>query len=492
MDERDLKTLTARSMKWNVIDRLLTQVVYAVVGIVLANNVSQEEFGLVGAIVIFQAFASLFVDSGFAYALIQRQSPSRLDYSSVLWFNVVMALLLYAILWFAAPLIADFYHGDTRLVPLSRVTFLSFIFSAAAIVQTNRLMKQMDVRPIAVTNFIGVASGGIVGVWLAVRGYGAWAIVWQNVTLTAVKCVAIWIWTRWVPLFRFSLASLKSFCRVGSSMMATSFLNTLFQNIYSALIGRWVGLVPLGYYTQADKWSKMGITSITQAMTSSFLPSLSEVQDSPERFARAAAKMNRCCAYLVFPAMGFLILVAEPLFHVLFGNKWDASIVLFQLLLFRGVFTTLTSLYNNYIIALGRSRYIVAMELLRDVTAAVALVATFPFISLSSGSDIVLGIRILLWGQIGASALTWAVTMIITAPMTYRTVAAYLADCLPYLAMTAVIAVATGLLASVIHSPLVLLITEVTVALGAYVAINALLGSRIQRDALSYLRRGKS
>ena len=238
MEEKreELKALTARSMKWNVVDRVSTQLLYAVTGIVLANLLSKEDFGLVGVILVFQAFASLFVDSGFSYALIQRKSPTRLDYSTVLWFNLAVACAIYVILFLGAPLIASLFGGDERLVPLSRVMFLSFILNASAIVQTNRLMKKMDVRMVAVSNSLGLFAGAVVGVWLAVAGYGAWAIVWQTITLNATKSLVLWFTSGWLPLMRFSMGSLRSFFSVGSGMMANSFLNTVFQNIYSELI----------------------------------------------------------------------------------------------------------------------------------------------------------------------------------------------------------------------------------------------------------------
>ena len=159
-------------MKWNLIDKLTTQLLYGVTGVILANVLDKEDFGLVGAILVFQAFASLFVDSGFSYALIQRKHPSRLDYSTVLWFNLAMACAIYVVLWFAAPLIALCFDNDQRLIPLSRVMFLSFILNAAAIVQTNRLMKLMDVRMVAASNALGLTVGAIVGIGLVLTGFG--------------------------------------------------------------------------------------------------------------------------------------------------------------------------------------------------------------------------------------------------------------------------------------------------------------------------------
>ena len=486
--ETGLKTRTAGAVKWNVIDKVSQQLLYAVTGIVLARLLDQEDFGLIGAVLVFQAFASLFVDSGFSYALIQRKSPTRLDYSTVLWFNLGVATSIYAILFFSAPLIADCFQGDRRIIPISRVIFLGFILNATAIVQTNRLMKKMDVRMVAVSNAVGLFAGAVVGIWLAVAGYGAWAIVWQTLALNFTKSLVLWLTSGWLPLMRFSWRSLKSFFAVGSGMMVSSFLNVLFQNIYSFFIGNRAGLAPLGYYTQADKWSKMGISSLSQVLTSSFLPALSAVQDDPGRFARVTSKMNRFTSYLLFPAMGFLAVMATPVFHCLFGEKWDASIVLFQLLLARGIFTVLTSLYNNYVIALARTRLVVAMEVLRDGAALLLLFAALPFISMERGEDVVYGIKLLLAGQILASAISWGVMVVKTAPVSGRSVGSFLADSLPYLCETLLIMAVLWGESLLISDCWKLLVCQGVTCIALYVGINALLNSVIQREVFAFLR----
>jgi O-antigen/teichoic acid export membrane protein len=484
----DLKLRTARTLKWNVIDRVSQQVLYAVTGIVLARELSQSDFGLVGAVLIFQAFASLLVDSGFSYALIQRKQPSRLDYSSVLWFNMGVATAIYIVLWFAAPLIASCFENDARLIPLSRVMFLSFILNASAIVQTNRFVKQMNVRPVAMSNCLGLAAGSVVGIYMAVTGWGAWAIVWQTIVNAAVKSLILWCVSKWVPMLRISWQSLRSFMSIGIGMMFTSFLNTLFLNIYSFFIGNRVGLAPLGYYTQSDKWSKMGIASLTQVITSTFLPVLSSAQDDAERFARMVRKMNRFTAYMVFPAMLGLAAIATPLFHVLFGTKWDASILLFQLLLVRGIFTVLTSLYSNYLLALGSSKLIVWMEVLRDGTALAALAVTFPYMSLSTPDNPVYGVSILLWGQLIASIVAWIGTLICTYKHTGVSIGGYIADCLPYCGLSIIMITIVCLVQSALASDWLSLFCGVAVGAAIYLGVNAALRSKIQADAIAYFK----
>ena len=486
MSELSLKSRTARTLKWNVIDRLSSQVLYAVTGVVLANLLSPDDFGLVGAVMIFQAFASLFVDSGFSYALIQRKQPTETDYSTVLWFNLGISVALYVVLYLCAPLIADIFQHDERLVPLSRVLFLSFILNASAIVQTNRLMKRMDVRMVAISNTLGLVAAAMVGIWMALAGYGAWAIVWQTLTLAAVKSAVLWLTQHWLPQFTFSWSALRSYFGIGSRMMFTSFLNTRFTNIYGFFIGHRAGMAQLGYYHQSDKWSKMGIMSISQVLTSSFLPVLSSVQDDDGRFLRACSKMNRFTAYLLFPALIGLMLVATPLFHTLFGDKWDASIPLFRLLLLRGIFTVITGLYNNFLLAKAHARTIMWMEVLRDVVALLALLATLPWITVEHPRHPVWGLELLLWGQVMAAAIAWAVTLVYTVRLVGTDIWSFIRDLFPYLGLT-LVGVAFAALAPVFSDrAIVVLAVQLIIGGAVYIGGNKMAGSRIQSDVFDY------
>lgn len=491
MDD-NLKSLTTRTLKWNVIDRVASQVLYAVTGIVLARLLSVADFGLVGAVLIFQAFASLLVDSGFSSALIQRKSPSQTDYSTVFWFNIGIAVALYTLLFACAPLIADMFQGDRRLIPLSRVMFLSFIINGITIVQVNRLMKRMDVKMVAVSNSLGLVAGGVCGIVLALMGFGAWAIVWQTIATAAVKAIVLWTTQKWWPSAVFSLKALKGFFGIGSRMMLTSFLNTLFLNIYSFFIGNRVGMTALGYYTQSDKWSKMGIMSFSQVLTSSFLPTLSAVQDDKERFQRICSKMNRFTAYLLFPSIFGLMLIATPLFHVLFGTKWDPSIVLFQQLLVRGIFLILCGLYNNFMLSLGHARPILWLEVLRDGVALAALFSTFPFMAESTAANPVAGLEILLWGQVGSSALTFAVTLVVTSRCVEVSPWRMLGDLVPYAAIAAMLCGIAYCVFSRFESAWIVMGCEILSVACAWYVVNRFLGSNIQREILSMPLRRKA
>ncbi|MDE6146236.1 MAG: lipopolysaccharide biosynthesis protein [Muribaculaceae bacterium] len=417
-----LKQRTVGAIKWNLVDKISAQLLYGVTGIILARLISKEDFGLVGAVLVFQAFASMFVDSGFASALIQRKAPSERDYSTIFWFNMMMAVGLFIVLWFCAPLIARWNQNDLRLIPLARVMFLTFILNAAGIVQTNRMVKMINVRPVALANLLGQIMGAAVGLWLAFTRCDAWALVWQQVAMAGFRTLLLWLFIRWRPLMFFSVAVLRSFFSVGSGVMVQSFLNTVFQNIIPFFVGHKVGMVPLGIYSQADKWSKMASASLSQVITSSFLPALSEVQDQPERLANMTRTIHRKVSLLLFPTFILAIVLATPCFHLLFGTKWDAAIPLFRILMGRGIFVVLCGLYCNFMLAVGRSRLLVVSEVVRDVVALVALIVTLPFLGRTDG------LILLVWGQFAATFVTFVVTLYMTAPTIHRTPLSLLSD----------------------------------------------------------------
>ncbi len=439
-----IRQKTTKTLKWNTIDRVSTQLLYAVTGVVLANILSKEDFGLAGALLVFQAFAILFVDSGFGAALLQRKEPTERDYSTVFWFNLAVSIIVYIILYLCAPQIADIFQGDRRLIPLSKVMFLTFILNGLGIVQTNRLMKRMDVKQIAIANVIGLTLSGILGIYLALKGFGAWALVWQSVALAAIKSAWLWITGGWLPTAGFHIDSLKKIWRVGLSVFSSSTLNTLCQNIYSFIIGAFYSLGALGLYTQADKWSKMGSASISQILTSSFVPLLSGVQDKPEEFKRYVTRINRFTAFILFPVMLGIATLGQPLFHTLFADKWDGAILLFQILTIRGIFVVLISLYSNYMLSLGYAKRLFAIEVAKDVLILAAILCTVWF-----GS-----VPLLVWGQLAASAVTYATSLWILNRATNYRMREMLGDLLPAGGMAVAASLLTSIMLRLSASPL--------------------------------------
>ena len=369
---------------------------------------------------------------------------------------------------------------------------MNLFINALSIVQINILTKKMDIKMVAISNTVGMVAGAVVGILLAFAGYGAWAMVWQTLTLGAVKAGMLWFTGHWRPMAVCSWSILKSYFRVGFGVVGSSWLNVLFQNINGMVIGNRNGMASLGYYTQADKWSKMGVASLSQILNTSFLPALSQYQDSPKEFAAITAKMNRLTSYLTFPACIFLIVLATPIFHVLFGEKWDASIMLFRLLLLRGIFVVITAGYNNYLIALGRARLMIVAEMLRDGLVLLAIIITVPYIALETAGNITLGVQIFVAGQVVAAFVSWAVMLVWVSSLSYSTPRRFVLDMVPYAFESIAISAAIWPLAGVIDNAWLLLGAQGALMLTAYLGINHVLRSKIQQDVIEYLKRKKA
>ena len=470
-----LKSRTARSVKWSTIDRLSSQVIYAAVGVVLANELSKEDFGLVGALTIFQAFAMIFVDSGFGAALLQKKEPEEKDYSTVFWFNLIVSLGIYAVLFFCAPLIADIFH-DGRLLTMSRVMFAAFVINGLGIIQTNRLTKTMNMRPVAMANIVALAVSGLLGIGLALGGFGAWALVWQTISIAAVKTLLLWITGRWWPSLHFSKATFRDIRRVGGSVLTSSVLNTACLQVYNFVIGAFYSLPLLGVYTQADRWSKMGSASISQIMMSSFVPVLSKVQDAKDDFVRYMKRINRFTAFIVFPFMLWLTAAGAPLFHFLFGNKWDEAIPLFQILMVRGIFLVLTAFYNNLLLAKGKARAMIALEVVKDAIIVAALFSTVWTFSLEW----------LVWGQLFASLATWIISVALTCRSLKIESRDLLLDLLPFFGASVAMCIGCWALGFVVASPILQLLIEFFAGAAIYMLLLRMRGVSEMTEALNF------
>ncbi len=473
---KDLKSKTVSALQWNTIDKIFVQICYSVTGIILANILFPEDMALVAFLNAFLAFANVFVDGGLSNALIQKQNVTRKDYDTVFIFNITICTLLYIILYFCAPVIASFYE-DERLITLSRVMFLNLFFSSFGIIQTSILMKEMNMKKLSLVNVVSLLIASAGALVVVFNGFGVWALVFQPLVFTLCKTLILWISSKWRPRFKFSFESLRNFFSFSTHMLLTKFTNTFFNNINQLVIGIRYEPDELGYYSQAEKWSSMGANSLSQIIGYSSFPALSSIQDDKERMQRIFGKMNRATSYLSFPAFIGLIIVAQPLFHCLFGTKWDASVFLFQLLLVRGFFFVFSSLLNNYLMAIGNTRIIFRLEVLKDIVLLITLFIT-----------IQISIPALVIGQVICGGLHYVLTTFAVKKYAGYTVKRQLYDMFPYFSLSLIMAFALLLLSLFITNFWVLLIVQMVTGAVLYFGMNKLFNSRIQEEILDTLR----
>lgn len=473
----NLKSKTINSLLWNTVNNVFTQLCYAVTGVVLARLLPVNDFGLIGIIMAFAAFVNIFIDGGFSTALVQKEKVTDKDYSTIFFFNLFISCVLYLILYFTAPLIAHFYK-DEQLILLARVMFLNIIFLSFGLVQSSILMRNMNMKKLTIANTASLGISGALALVMAFTGCGVWALVAQTLSLSFCKSAILWIGSQWRPTLTFSKDSFRSIFAVGSNILMTSFINTFFQNIYSLIIGAWYSTRSLAYYTQADKWSKMGTMGLSQIIGFSLLPTLSSIQNDKERMQRVFGKINKTTSYLTFPAFTGLIIVAQPLFHLLFGTKWDASVVMFQLLTIKGIFFIFTSLLNNYIIAIGRTRVIFLIEVVKDITALILILIT-----------VQISVMALIIGQVAVGIIHYLITAWATERYTSYSVGRQFKDMLPYLCISLLMGGLLLALNALISNEGLLLMVQIVVGGGCYALINRLMGSKIQEEVIAQITR---
>ena len=493
MTDDTLKAKTARGLLWGLVNNGYMQVLNLLIGIILARALSSADYGLAGEILIFTAIAGNLQDSGFQQALINRRHPTPLDFSSVFWFNVSVSLLMFAILWLCAPLIAAFFK-EPALVWLGRYAFLGFVVSSLCIVPRAMLQRQLRVREIALITLISMPVSGVVSIILALLGAGPWSLVTQSIVLVGCGALLSWRFSGFRPMLRFSWQPIRQMFTFSCKLLVTNIFLTLNNSVFALAFGRFYTKREVGTYTQADKWDKMGAQLISGMVQSVAQPMFVRMGDDGKRLLRAFRKMLRFTSLLAFPALLGLALCAKPLIIVSVGAKWLPSASLMQMLCVAGAFMPITALYQQFLISRQRSDVYMWNILAQGVLVLALLCAIRAF-------NIVLPLPFPLQGthQLGGvqlMVLSYVVVYILWVLLWHHhlrrhiplTLLHVLCDTLPFLlAALAAMAVAWALTRG-ITAPLLLLAIRIPVAVLLYVGIIYVSGAHILREAIDYLR----
>lgn len=342
-------------MIWTTIQRFAGMGISFISSIILARLLMPEDYGAIGMLTIFMLVAQSFLDSGFGAALIQKKRPTQEDYSTVFWFNLAMSIVLYMILYVSAPFIASFYRMSV-LCDVLRVQALVLIISALTIVQANQLRKTFQFRKIAiVTLFTSVVSLAVT-IWMAYSGYGVWSLVVQGILNSLIPSIIYWFTNKWYPRLLFSINSFKELFSFGGYMFLVHLINEFCNNIQGLLIGRFFDAATMGYYSKARGTEKLASNTITEALKQVTFPLYAELQNDKERLIVAIKKITQIISFFTFPLMLLLIVLAKPLFILLYSDRWIDSIPYFQILCLAGIPACLQSVNLQAIAAIGKSK----------------------------------------------------------------------------------------------------------------------------------------
>ena len=404
------------------------QAVQFLISVILARLLLPGEFGLIAMLGLFVALASSILDSGFGSALIQKQNASRKDESSVFYFNIGIAVVLFGVFWLIAPAIANLYAEPT-LIPLARFLGFNFIINSFGLVQGALLTKRLDFKTQSqVAVAVTLLSGGV-GVTMALKGFGVWSLAALSVVANLARVLLFWRLCPWRPVPSFSMASLKSMFPYGSRLLCAGLLNTVFENIYQMLIGLRYSKVDLGFYTRALSAQRFPVCMITGIFSQVAFPALASIHDDRRRLKSAYRKLIVFSGFLTFPLMLGLLAVARPIFLLVFSEKWASSIVYFRIFCLAGLFFPLQALNLNVLMAVGRSNLFFRLEVVKKTVILIALLATVRF-----------GILAMVWGQFASSIVCLVVNTYYTGVTIDYPLRDQLRDVTPSLSLAAVMA----------------------------------------------------
>lgn len=349
-----LKEKTAKGLFWGMMNNGTMQLLNIVLGIFLARLLSPADYGLVGMLAIFTAIASALQESGFTAALANKRAPTDNEYNAVFWFSTLVSLSLYAILFFCSPLIAAFFH-QSELTDLARVVFLTLPISALGTAPTAYLFKRMVVKETTLLRVSSLLLSGVVGIMLALRGHAYWSLAWQQLTYVTLTSLGRFFLISWRPSWRVDFKPVREMFAFSYKILITTIVNTLSQNVLIFIFGRLFPAKTVGNFSQAFKWDTMASSFVSGTVAQVAQPVLVEVKDDAGRQVHVFRKMLRFTAFLAFPAMFGLAMVAHEFILVTILEKWKDSVPLLRVLCVGGAFLPFYTMYQNLVISRGRS-----------------------------------------------------------------------------------------------------------------------------------------
>ncbi|WP_286946592.1 lipopolysaccharide biosynthesis protein [Acetobacterium sp. UBA5834] len=372
MDDKQIKSKVISSLFWKFMERLGTQGIQFVVQIVLARLILPEEYGTIALIAIFISFANVFVQYGFNTALIQKQDANETDFSSVFFLSLVVAGVCYVILFISAPLIAEFFENP-MLIPLLRVLSTTLFLGGLNSIQNAVVARNLEFKKLFYSSLGAVVGSGIIGIVMAYNGFGAWALVAQQLTNQLMVAGILWFTVKWRPGFLFSLESLKGLFSFGWKLLVSALINMLYNNVQSLFIAKIYNPAMLGYFNRGQQFPSLIVSNINGSIQSVMFPALALKQDNRQRVKEMVRRAIVTSAFFIFPMMVGLAVIAEPLVTILLTDKWLPCVPFLQISCAAFALLPIHTANLQAINALGRSDIFLKLEIIKNVVSLAIL-----------------------------------------------------------------------------------------------------------------------
>lgn len=466
MQQSTLKKKAISGMFWSLSDLTTNQGIQFIIQVILARLLVPKDFGIIGMITVFIAVSQSFIDSGFTNALIREKEPTQDDYSTVFYFNLVMAFIMYIVLFFSSGAISRFFN-EPQLIAILRVIALVLIINSFGLIQRTMLTKNINFKTQTKINVISSIISGIIAVVFAYTGFGVWSLVIKTLVMQFIQSILLYMYNRWVPSLVFSKKSFKKFFTFGWKLLVSGLINTLYNNLYFLIIGKFFSATNLGFYTNAQKLRDTACQSISTSVQKVGYPVLSSIKEDDDRLREGYKKIIKTSVYITFPLMIGLATVANPLIRLIFGTKWINSIKYFQVLCLSGMLYPLHAINLNILQVKGRSDLFLGLEIYKKIIGVFSIV-------------------IVLFFKLGIIGLVWA--LVITSYIAYFLNSYYSAELLAYSTMQQIKDIIPSFVASLImgivvyliegiflNSNLIKLIVETFVGIVVYVGLSKII-----------------
>ncbi len=380
-DNQSLRKKTISGALWKFCERVSGQIVSFIVTIILARLLMPEDYGIIALVSVFITICDKLVVSGFATSLIQKKDADNLDFSTVFFFSVAMGLTLYALLFFCAPLIADFYSAYDRvmLIAVIRVMGIQIIATAVNSVQQAYVSRTMQFRKTLSASLSATVLSAAVGIWMAYAGYGVWALVAQYCVNVVTVMLVLWIVVRWRPDFAFSFARFKALFAYGWKIFAASIIKVLYNDLRNLVIGKYYTAADLAYYNKGQSFPQLVESNVSGTIESVLFPAISKRQTSKDDMLAILRRAIKTTTFILMPLLAGLAAVAEPLTVILLTEKWLPSVPYMQIICFTFMMMPIEIDNLQAIKAMGRSDIALKLEIIKKIIGVALLVASIPF-----------------------------------------------------------------------------------------------------------------
>ncbi len=374
----ELKNKTFSGVLWKFAERFLAQGITFIVSLVLARILSPDDYGAVAIITIFIMIADVFLSSGFVMALIRKKEVTEQQLSSVFYLNLMISVVLYALIFFMAPLIAKLYENES-LIWLLRIIALKLPVSAYNTVQCAIVSRNMQFKKFFFATFIGTITSAFVGIYMAYKGYGAWALIAQQLTNLVIDTICLMFVVKWHPRLMFSWHSIRNMLSFSTKNMATDLTGTAFNQLNAFVIGLKYSTADLAYYTKGQQLPNTINNTITSAVTSVLFPAIAKVSDNIDTVKKAERKSLKMMAFLLFPIMVGMAVVSKEFVLVFFTDKWNDMIIFMQLMSIDAIIGIMGAFDILTLRAIGKSNVALVLELIKKPILLASILISMQF-----------------------------------------------------------------------------------------------------------------